>query len=648
MPSTTTHDRRRRDATSAHGLQSGPIEAPPKGEVQKIISSLRSKLELGPQPLRGNQPMAITEPHNGAGAGDPPRNEATKNGHESVPSPSQNVRERQRWKAPTRHDVDVSLLPSLFQASLIITEKRRNEWSGSTMSHRTKPPTRNDRIIERHVPKPKEVLRPRKLRRRWPPIIRKASKRALSESLHLLKSQARVRSLADSFERLSQTSFSSTSALDSDDHCHDDGKESPLDEWEEFYIDLDEHVLKNIVGGHDGHPVDPADDYKMARKASMRIRWGGPEVFLIGPSGVRRTRTRRRKPVRRLKGDRFASSDGNADVNPILMTPLVHDRFGARDGGDHGVPKYPARRGTSEWSDGEDWSDDEMSLDDGEGSIDGASVDSDDESQSCMEKALDLSVWITAADDSMILTDSNAHPTALLPSNMKWVIMRVWNDDDMDSREEEELVSSADLIERVRILLGIRKEAFEDNAGGMSPHWLTTKVWDVGGEIVSSKTEQPTNDSGLLMSLNELNSLIASKVPAALDNVDSGHRIFDNACGSGSPASDKGNPCQSESKNVTRDIVAESKMSSALLGQVHVEMQEERSIAEPSSHHESTLDPRKTSIRTSTAGIDEGGNKCAFSNDGYVMSEKRKKKFSLMSLLSPPQVTFREVEYTLE
>jgi hypothetical protein len=163
------------------------------------------------------------------------------------------------------------------------------------------------------------------------------------------------------------------------------------------------------------------------RRPNMRIRWGGPTVFLID-----RIRDR--------------CQEMGVEFDPTL---LAEDRFVTSLGRDS-RPVRPTRQLSLE-----------SSLEDG-----GWYNDQNEEKAHGRPD-----VWVTPLVTSR--PSSNAMRGSADPVNRSWRVKRIWNDADFDQKETEYTVEDKDLMDKVKSLLGVT-ETEEDSS--MQGKW----VFDAG------------------------------------------------------------------------------------------------------------------------------------------------------------------------
>jgi hypothetical protein len=203
----------------------------------------------------------------------------------------------------------------------------------------------------------------------------------------------------------------------------------------------------------------------------MKIRWGGPTFYTIEG-----------RPLLLYYEDPFIDEDGNE----LPFAPLLEDRFGSSV--DDSSPMRPSRALY------DDWSDDESYYSSGE-EEEGATTRKKDKHKVRGQKRPD--VWVTPMD---------SETTA--PTDGKWRVKRVWNVAAVDEREMEHSVDDNELMNKVKVLLGVPSEPARNGDGMLSSRydssaskWSVKKVYDVDGEIQVSGTTQKLDENGILDAL---------------------------------------------------------------------------------------------------------------------------------------------------
>jgi hypothetical protein len=204
----------------------------------------------------------------------------------------------------------------------------------------------------------------------------------------------------------------------------------------------------------------------------MRIRWGGPTFYNIEG-----------RPLL-YYGDAFIDEDGNE----LPFAPLLEDRFGSSVG-----DSFPMRPSRARY---DDWSDDESYYSSGE-EEEGATTRKKDKHKVRGQNHPD--VWVTPMD---------SETTA--PTDCKWRVKRVWNVAAIDEREKEHSVDDNELMNKVKVLLGVPSEPARNGEGMLSSYdssvsqWRVKMVYDVDGEIQVSGTTQKLDENGILDAFNEV------------------------------------------------------------------------------------------------------------------------------------------------
>jgi hypothetical protein len=281
-------------------------------------------------------------------------------------------------------------------------------------------------------------------------------------------------------------------------------------------------------------------------KASLRIRWRGPEIFFI--------EARQRKHFQPmyfddLLEDRFKEAGGSEHGGSY--SSLLQDRFaGGAPRMSDATPSQPSRppRRSDDWSDFEDSGTEESSFSQDNllaGKNDPSArqrVSSDDDKP---HPADPPAIWITVME-----SDGEA-------GGLMWRVKRVWDDAILDSREKERIVPDEDLLNMVKNLSGLPAiptanllnnddvnekmekggDAKDDDSMDLS-NWCIKKFYDINGEIVDElqMSERSLDEDSMLNEIVALarescNRLAARCNPVEMEdkwkanNVDAKHDV---------------------------------------------------------------------------------------------------------------------------
>jgi hypothetical protein len=198
-----------------------------------------------------------------------------------------------------------------------------------------------------------------------------------------------------------------------------------------------------LTSGHngDGGEASAQRSSSLKRQASMVIRWAGPTYFTI-------------------EGRPLYDDDEtiHQSVGPTLPldTPLVDDRFESSNL--ESSPSQPTRQRSYE----------RVSLD-------------------------RPNIWVAPADISSPSVDG------------KWKVKRVWYASKRDQHEKEMTVNDAELIEKVKQLIGVPtpatpniKEEECERYDPVATKWQVKTVYDTNGEIQGMKKTVMLNEDGLM------------------------------------------------------------------------------------------------------------------------------------------------------
>jgi hypothetical protein len=248
------------------------------------------------------------------------------------------------------------------------------------------------------------------------------------------------------------------------------------------------------------HPKSSLPDDKVVRKASLRVHWGGDEIFFIKP--------RQRKVSEEayfmgdLLKDRFAAEKGGDGSFGSSM--ILGDRFESRRG-DVAPPSCPAR---AQYSDMSSYADtlDKLNWDEAAPEQQQQPV-SDNKTQSGSYPF----VWITTLDEDEDESSST--------SGLTWRVKRAWDDPALDELEAEHLVNDngAELLDMVKVLIGLVRNPSEDAPDRLfsseeeEPQYLPTlslwnvkKFYDINGEIDSAESEQAIDEHTMLGEIKDM------------------------------------------------------------------------------------------------------------------------------------------------
>jgi hypothetical protein len=318
----------------------------------------------------------------------------------------------------------------------------------------------------------------------WPPVLpqRDIDIELLSKSLSNLISQACVQSRLSSFEgeRVGPAASKHT------------GEE----------VEVDARAKQE-------RPKSSLPDGTLVRKASLRVHWGGDEIFFIKPR--QRKVSEEAYFMSDLLKDRFAAERGGDGSFGSSM--ILGDRFESRRG-DVFPPSCPARAQYSN-SDMSNTADELDKVYWDETDPEQQQPVSDNKTQSSSYPF----TWITTLDEDEDESSSTV--------GLTWRVKRAWDDPALNELEEEHLVNDEGLLDMVKMLIGVGTKPSEDAPNEFfpsakeEPHyhpalllWKVKKFYDINGEIDSSESEKAVDEPTMLCEIKNmsLECALADKV----------------------------------------------------------------------------------------------------------------------------------------
>lgn len=484
-----------------------------------------------------------------------------------------------RWSSSSRK-INPEDLPPAFRVSLESSTRLARKSSSQQGNERkkSKSPGRRNKQDNKHryYPRPSST---KKLHRQWPPVLKKNSNiggvsqmELLHSSLSLIRSMACVKSHIRSFEKPPAAPGGSLLKASQD--------ADPADGI--LFFEDDDEEMSDCAGG--GEPAatsmttmdDPAQTktstdatgagvektlasealpglasaLKSALKsgkckASLRIRWRGPEIFFIEA----RSRTKHFHPMYfdDLLEDRFKSSGGGGSDHEGSFGSLLADRFAGSARVSDACPSHPNRppRRCDDWSDYDE--------DDADSVVeDQQSISQDNLRLKNAASSPGGSPHSTAAEDGEPLLP--ADPPAIWITvyenidgmgGLQWRVKRVWDNSILDSRETERIVADEDLLNMVKNLSGLpaiptanilngtitategsnnAQQALDgDDDDNISlSNWCIKKFYDIDGEIVDelNMSERSLDEDAMLNEIFALARESSDLAVAALSDHD--------------------------------------------------------------------------------------------------------------------------------
>jgi hypothetical protein len=361
------------------------------------------------------------------------------------------------------------------------------------------------------------------------------------------------------------------------------------------------------------HPKSSLPRGKVVRKVSLRVHWGGDEIFFIKP----------RQPsisedayfMGDLLKDRFAAEKGGDDSFGSSM--ILGDRFESRRG-DVCPPSCPAR---AQYSDMSNYADELDKLNWDEADPEQQQPVSDNKTQIGSSYPF---IWITTLDEDEDESSSTA--------GLTWRVKRAWDDPALDELEAEHLVNDEGLLDMVKGLIGVGRKPSEDapdrvfSSSEEEPHyhptmslWNVKKFYDINGEIDSSESEKAVDEHTMLCEIKDMSLESAWAARAGNDNDSEAATT----------------QCQEKSEAV-KDKGAKMELTSLVDGSTASPLPEKRSIAKGKCGNDHG---------------ERGGNSHGLGGEGTAKKSRSGKKnktknktksktmVSIADLLSPPRAT---------
>ena len=437
---------------------------------------------------------------------------------------SQSSHGKKRWSS---RKINPSDLPPAFRISLDNAMVSSRKLSDGDARLNQQPDRRQQATP--FVRKEGDHRRPSKLQRTWPPVARNKNSSLshsflLESSLSDLRSLAKVKSQIGSFESLPVTgsrnngsslalggSMSSSVEVDPksrpQESTSEEGEASEQNEGE-IKAQMATAAPTEVLSDNTDAVPGLASALKSGKcKASLRIRWRGPEVFFI--------EARRRKYFQPLYYDDLLADRFKQGSDHGLVVPLLNDRFGARVS--DSCPSHPNRPRRGDWSDYEDDDDDDDNVDvDDQEETDNFEDEKGAGRQTTQDRP-DLdedeplpsdppAIWITVYENE----DGET-------ADLRWRVKRVWDNAILDSREKERIIPDEDLLNTVKNLSGLpaipivnllpgddgegnEKTDGDDDDNNSLSNWCTKKFYDINGEIIEelSSSEQSLDEGAML------------------------------------------------------------------------------------------------------------------------------------------------------